>query len=137
MRHGTVWSNKALRDAYPMDSRQATAALTGLVAAGLAEPVGEGSARAYHLARPEQPSMPAAEQQPPRPRAGSRREENAQRLLALLLQDGPATLTVLAARCELTGRQTQYALELLREQGRIELLGGRGTTSRYRVGPTA
>jgi ATP-dependent DNA helicase RecG len=139
MRHGTVWSNKSLREAYPMDSREATATLTGLVNAGLATPIGDGRARAYRLARTEVTEV--AEQADSNPRAstattrsprryGSRRD-NAQKLLDHLTQRGPATLSELASDCDLTARQTQYALDLLREQGDIELLGGRGTTSQY------
>jgi ATP-dependent DNA helicase RecG len=144
MRHGTAWSNKSLREAYPMDSRQATATLTGLVAVGLAEPVGDGSARVYRLA-----TLNPADMVAPVPvsavlqretiakpsRRYSSRRANAQKLLDLLTRGGPATLAELATNCGLTDRQAQYALDLLREQGVVELLGGRGITSRYRARP--
>ncbi|MGP3966481.1 ATP-binding protein [Streptomyces sp. 6N223] len=133
MRHGTVWSNKSLREAYPMDSREATAVLTGLVTAGLAEPVGEGGARAYQLA--SHGTRPSPDTATRSPRRYTSRRDNARKILDHLTREGPATLVELGAACGLSNRQTQYALDLLREQGDVELLGGRGTTSRYRAGP--
>jgi ATP-dependent DNA helicase RecG len=145
MRHGTVWSNKSLREAYPMDSRQATVVLTGLVSAGLAEAVGAGGARTYRLAQPRSVATlvpapaPAAPEADPgaSPRKYTSRQDNARSLRNLLTREGPATLTELAAKCGLTTRQVQYAMELLREGGDVELLGGRGTTTLYRIRPEA
>lgn len=49
MRHGTEWTNRSLRDQFPMDSTEARSLLTDLVERGLAEPAGERRARSYHL----------------------------------------------------------------------------------------
>jgi ATP-dependent DNA helicase RecG len=136
MRRGAVWSNKSLRAAYPMDSRTATVALTGLVAAGLAEPSGDGAGRVYRLAgtgRAEPTRSPGRVTGEGGKRRYTSRRSNAEKILDLLSRGGPATLGELAVKCGLSERQAQYALELLREEGRAELLGGRGVTSKYRT----
>lgn len=142
MRHGTAWSNKSLREAYPIDCRQATTVLAGLVSASLAEAVGAGSTRAYRLARPQPPNTPApagrSTKSPTHPqRLYTSRQDDARALLATLAQEGPATLAELSVKCGLTARQVKYAVQLLREDGRVELHGGRGSRSLYsaRLGP--
>jgi hypothetical protein len=139
MRHGTAWSNKSLREAYPIDCRQATTVLAGLVSASLAEAVGAGSTRAYRLARPQPPNTPApagrSTKSPTHPqRLYTSRQDDARALLATLAQEGPATLAELSVKCGLTARQVKYAVQLLREDGRVELHGGRGSRSLYSAG---
>ncbi|MFI7453973.1 ATP-binding protein [Nonomuraea sp. NPDC049714] len=132
MRHGAVWTNKTLREAFPMDSREATAALVGLVRAGLAEPLGDGGARTYRLraSAAVEEHVPDAAGETSR-RYGSRRA-NARKLLDRLNTHGPASLTALAAETDLTRRQTHYALVLLREENQVQLIGGQGTDAVYR-----
>jgi ATP-dependent DNA helicase RecG len=128
MRHGTTWSNKSLREAYPM------------VSAGLAEAVGAGSTRTYRLATPNPPNAPApaggsTKSPTPSRRPYTSRQDNAQALLAILTQEGAATLAELRVKSGLTARQVQYAMQLLREVGSVELLGGRGARSLYSAHP--
>jgi ATP-dependent DNA helicase RecG len=142
MRHGTAWSNKSLREAYPMDSRQATTVLTGLVSTGLAEAIGAGSTRTYRLATANPPNALAptggsTKSPTPSQRPYTSRQDNAQALLAILTQEGPATLAELSVKSDLTARQVQYAMQLLREVGSVKLLGGRGTKSLYSARPGA
>lgn len=145
MRHGVEWTNKTLREAFPMDSRDARETLAALVRAGVAEPVGERGGRVYRLAGDlRQPGGTASNAAAPSPSAGAApgrggprtrnsRERNAE-LVEAALARGPASLAELAATTGLSQRQVRYAAEKLRAVNRIELEGGRGkSTSRYRL----
>ncbi|WP_108492028.1 ATP-binding protein [Promicromonospora sp. AC04] len=117
MRHGVSWTNRSLRDRFPMDSTQARSLLTDLVERQLAEPLGDGRGRAYRLG-------PAADQ-------GSREvkpadhTKNSQVILSLLA-DGPLGVKALADASGLSERQVRYAVARLRDTGAVELLGGTG-----------
>ncbi len=83
------------------------------------------------------PSAAVATDQPPSavPPArdkSSNRERNA-KLILTALQERPATLAEIAQQTSLTERQTRYALELLGEQRRVRLRGGKGKKSLYEV----
>nr|WP_260407635.1 ATP-binding protein [Planomonospora venezuelensis] len=153
MRHGIRWTNKTLRDAFPMDSLEARNILAGLVDAGVAEAVGERGGRVYRLAQGLGSLVPvqvqqylflgseenAGQVQPPVPREsealrpGARsapRSKGARRLNAKLimqlLASGPASMLQLCSMTGFSERQVQYALALLKEEGDVVLLGGRG-----------
>ena len=115
-----------------MDSREATAALVGLVREGLAEAIGEGGARMYRLRTPlaGEGKVPVPAEEPPY-KYGSRRA-NAKMLLDWLNTHGQTSLTVLASETGLTRRQAHYALELLRKENQVQLIGGPGTAAVYR-----
>jgi ATP-dependent DNA helicase RecG len=150
MRQGAKWSNKTLRDAFPMDSLEARTVLAGLVDAGVAEAVGERGGRVYQLSEdllpegaPEQqklpiesesgargdvsePPVPAVEGEPPlTPRARGARRVNAENI-AKVLVSGPASMATIQQATKLSERQALYALHLLKEQGRVVLQGGQG-----------
>lgn len=130
MRHGKSWTNKTFRDAFPMDSRDATRALAGLVDAGLAQARGERGGRIYELGEeldenvPEPPINLIDEGQLPQTTAA----------VLAALQASPGTINDLIDATGLTYRQVQYALANLREAGRVILDGGRGKRdSRYSI----
>jgi len=147
MRYGVEWTNKTLREAFPMDSRDARATLAALVEAGVAEPVGERGGRVYRLAGDLRRSG-GADAETPRPNVGAgfgheqsripgNRERNAELVVGVLAR-GPASLADLAAATGLSQRQVRYAAEKLRDENRIELEGGRGkSASRYRLASSA
>ncbi|GGZ55912.1 MULTISPECIES: ATP-binding protein [Streptomyces rochei group] len=151
MRHGTRWTNKTLRDAFPMDSLEARNTLAGLVDAQVAEAVGERGGRIYQLAsnlheglRSEQQSIPLeveeseAQGEPAddsagvaedvTPRSRGARRENASRILEFL-KSGPSSVSEIRDSTGLSIRQVEYAMELLRSEGKILLLGKRGDRS--------
>lgn len=168
MRHGVRWTNKSLRDAFPMDSLEARNTLAGLVDAEVAEAVGERGGRIYQLASnlsegrsPEQQTFPLGrlvggaedddeDQQVgadhlatpdeviSRPR-GARRA-NADRI-AGILENGPASIGELREATGLSDRQVEYAMDLLKSEGKILLQGRRGDrNSRWaliHVGPAS
>lgn len=129
MRHGKAWTNRTFRDAFPMDSTRARAELAGLVESGLAVAEGERGARFYRLApgvaddpfRTASTSAHVAEQA---------RHRNQVRILAEL-RNGPRTAAELAKLVSLSPRQVQYALQRLREDELIALVGGMGRRSSY------
>lgn len=133
MRHGTRWTNKSLREAFPMDSREATNVLMGLVRLEAARPVGDGAARAYEFLEPVRPA--------PRPTAagtggqGARsygdRRQNAQKLYQFLADHGPASVDALAEATNMTKRQARYALALLRDETRVSVMSKDGQASIY------
>lgn len=138
MRHGRRWTNSTYRAEFPRDSRDARADLQGLVDVGLAVAHGERGGRTYSLA-PEvtgtrrhdlftdldDDSAVPSEQRSPRV---APRERNAQRVLAELT-GGPASRGALVSRTNLSGRQVEYALELLRARSQVEIVGGQGVRS--------
>lgn len=155
MRHGAEWTNKSFREAFPMDSRESRKLLQDLVSQGVAEAEGERGGRVYFLASAFKPAAaamdgqeplwgyfsgegtPAAAAPPPPSSAVSvtdvrpQRARNAE-LLATLLQTGPAGVSDLMARSSLSERQVKYALQGLREEGQVQLVGGPGhRDSRY------
>ncbi|WP_329421802.1 ATP-binding protein [Streptomyces sp. NBC_01268] len=154
MRHGTRWTNKSLRDAFPMDSLEARNVLAGLVDARVAEAVGERGGRIYRLAsslsggiKSEQQSIPleslrsvevpdaskgsAGIEGEVSTRARGNRRENASRILGAL-KLGPASVSDIRAATELSIRQIEYAMELLKSEGQVVLLGKPGDrTSRW------
>ncbi|WP_455360786.1 ATP-binding protein [Streptomyces sp. SYSU K21746] len=150
MRHGVRWSNKSLRDAFPMDSLEARNILAGLVDAGVAEAVGERGGRVYQLAGKLIPGgtaeqqrlpldsdrpMPEAEEVPgaaypgnepaATPRARGARRSNAEKIVKYLA-DGPAAMSDIQEVTGLSERQALYALHLLKDENRVVLQGGQG-----------
>lgn len=151
MRHGTRWTNKTLRDAFPMDSLEARNTLAGLVDAQVAEAVGERGGRIYQLAsnlyeglRSEQQSIPlegegsevqgepadgsAGVAEDVAPRSRGARRENARRIIEFL-RNGPSSVSAIRESTGLSIRQVEYAMELLRSEGKVLLLGKRGDRS--------
>jgi ATP-dependent DNA helicase RecG len=118
MRHGESWTNRSLRDRFPMDSTEARALLTDLVERELAEALGEGRGRAYRL-------RPAAEitfRTVPRP---VKRPKHGDLILSILI-DGPRSVRDLVEATGLSERQVSYTLARLREAGDVDLMGGAG-----------
>ena len=148
MRHGIQWTNKSLRDAFPMDSLEARNVLAGLVDAGVAEAIGERGGRVYQLsgnlqsAKPhEQPRLPIDEDRPDSDTVGlpslsrveapgSGRARGARRInaetIARYLINGPAPMSDIQQATSLSERQASYALHLLKDEGRVVLQGGQG-----------
>ncbi|WP_454296699.1 ATP-binding protein [Salana multivorans] len=145
MRHDQAWTNKSLRDQFPMDSTRARSLLVDLVDRGLARAHGDRGTRSYsldpeaHLPRDQRtPSLfdhpgPAAGTTRPnrsddrglgssQPRA---RTKNAG-LIASVLSDGPATSTEISRRTGLSVRQVLYALGRMEAGGLIRINGGQG-----------
>lgn len=146
MRHGAEYSNKGLREAFPMDSREARAVLAGLVEAGVAEAVGERSRRIYRLApslldddddEPADPPQSKMRNDPRTPRVHGARAANAE-LLADLVAAEPRKMAAMQDATGLTARQVMYALQFLIDGGRVERVGGQGDRNTvYRLTPTA
>lgn len=126
MRHGEVFSNKSLRESFPMDSRDATRLLADLVDAGLAEAHGERGGRLYELE-----SGLSGRRQSARPtrvaEAGTR--PDARTAILAVLRDGPLSRKTIQERSGLSHRQVQYALRSLRDSGHVELRGEQGNKS--------
>lgn len=118
MRHSTAFTNKSLREDFPMDSRDAARLLAELVETGLAEAHGERGGRVYQLDRTlaGQNSLLGDD---------SSTVDSEGRILDVL-GDGPASRKEIQSRTGLSHRQVQYALRSLREAGRVHLHGGRG-----------
>lgn len=139
MRHGTRWTNKSLREAFPMDSREATDVLMGLARMGAARPVGDGAGRAYEYREVSAASSPmptrVKESADQGERTYSDRQENAQRLHRLLSEHGPASIEALANATGMTRRQVRYALALLRDNNRVSVTGKDGQASVYSAAP--
>lgn len=151
MRHGTEWTNRSLRDAFPMDSRESHRVLQDLVAKGAAHAQGERGGRTYSLAIdlggrvPEQqqtlwsdePSGEPDEGDDVAKAVGSPRPINNREVIVSLLEGGPKTVTDLVRATGLSERQVKYALSRLRDGGDVVLLGGTGKRdSRYRLSTT-
>ncbi len=117
MRHGASWTNRSLRDRFPMDSTHARSLLTDLVERQLAEPLGDGRGRTYRL-------EPSADQSPHVAKPADR-TKNSEVVLSLL-SDGPLGIKALADAGGLSERQVRYAVGRLRDTGAVELLGGAG-----------
>lgn len=144
MRHGVSWTNKTLRDTFPMDSLEARNILAGLVDAGVAEAVGERGGRIYRLASHLQTvsgrvqirlpvfesggsGLPSSQDGDAKttPRVRGARRTNAERI-AHMLADGPASSLQIQKTLGLSERQVGYAVSLLKEEGRVILRGGQG-----------
>lgn len=119
MKRGAVFTNKSLREAFPMDSRDATRLLSDLVDLGLAEAHGERRGRIYTLddALSGQMSLPGDNESTP--------DTETQVLTAL--NGGPLSRKDIEDRTGLSHRQVQYALQALRESGQVELRGRKGS----------
>lgn len=147
MRGGVEWTNSTLRDAFPMDSSDARALLLDLVTRGLAEARGENKWRTYVLAGrqhhedvdsptsqvpaadsasgPSGSGMDDSEDDGRAPVRRTRRDANAARIVATL-DDGGKTVTEIMTDLDLTRRQVEYALGLLRTREQVRQVGGRG-----------
>ncbi|MEV6983988.1 RNA-binding domain-containing protein [Sphaerisporangium sp. NPDC051017] len=160
MRHGVRWTNKTLRDTFPMDSLEARTILAGLVDAGVAEAVGERGGRIYQLDPNLKASPSARDVQQPLPwnedsqnatdeidtRSGSTRGQRTPRIKGARRANAETIAEILAERAastpqleEITGlseRQVGYAISLLKEEGRVLLTGGRGVhSSQWHLAP--
>ncbi|TDU06640.1 ATP-dependent DNA helicase RecG [Streptomyces sp. 846.5] len=139
MRHGVTWTNRTLREAFPMDSRQALDVLSGLVATGLVEAVGERGGRVYRYAGAgtEVAERVVVEPRPPRTEAPAARRAAGRRNLEAIhrqLAVGPATIAEIVEATALTQRQVHYALSIMRTEGSARMKGGPGTqSSRYEL----
>lgn len=125
MRHGTEFTNKSLRDSFPMDSRDAKKLLTDLVDAGLAQAQGERGGRVYQLASRLEDDSDEAES------GEDGAEQSPESAILRALEQGPATRAQLQDRTGRTRRQVQYALSALRASQKISMVGGRGRTTLY------
>ncbi|MFE3997858.1 ATP-binding protein [Nocardioides sp. YIM B13467] len=117
MRHGEAWTNRSLRDMFPMDSTKARTLLTDLAERGLADPVGEGRGRTYRLG-PTAGGVPPLAEGPPVPTNGAD--------VLAELADGPLGISELTTRLSLSDRQVRYAVTRLRDLGLVDILGGTG-----------
>ena len=115
MRHGEQWSNRSLRNRFPMDSTHARTLLHDLVERGLAEPVGEGRGREYRLAGTSQSPQ----------REPARTQDNRAAVLAAITDRG-RTAQQIAATTGLAIHQVRYALRQLRDVNLIDQHGGPG-----------
>lgn len=144
MRHGQAWTNALVRDEFaPIDSRDAKAALQGLVNMGLARSRGERGQTEYVIepkhavgspdvepdvvvrspvpsAHPEQDPLPAEPQ--PDPWGGTVNG----RLIMDVLAVGRATASEIQEATGLSDDQVAYALRRLRESGLVARTGGPG-----------
>ena len=147
MRHGTAWTNQLLRETFPMDSREARRALGGLVEAGVAVAHSERGGRTYRLAKdlpvlsvtaatalarnlptPTVVRLPAQTWEQP-----SKRARNAARITEILAS-GPLSTADIADQTDLTKRQVEYALNWLRAEQIVQLVGSQGIrSSRYQL----
>lgn len=155
MRHGQTWTNALVREEFaPIDSRDAKAALQGLVNMGFAITKGERGQTEYliepvhatsePLERPQvvvhPPVSDVAAGQDPLPGAADAPDASitANGLIVWdALAGGPLTLDQVAIRTRLSERQAGYALTKLREAGFVERKGGPGRrdTTYRRVSP--
>lgn len=139
MRHGAEWTNRSLRDAFPMDSRESHRVLQELVTQGAAQAQGERGGRTYSLARDL--GGRAVDQQEPLWRddvpSGSERRDlpvvaavpavvSNREVVVALLRTGPRSVNDLVEASALSERQVRYALGRLRERGDVVLRGGTG-----------
>lgn len=155
MRHGGVWTNGRVRDEFaPTDSRDARAALQGLVNARFATQDGERGQATYSI-RPEFAASVSAsdtptvvlrpsgrqDASPPRQDAVSEvGDEQPARsgtkngaMILDALAGGPQTKADLVDRTGLTPGQVSYALKVLVSAKRVVMVGGWGKRStRYR-----
>lgn len=124
LHQGRTLTNRAFRDEFPMDSREARRALGELVDRGLADADGDRGGRTYRLGA----SLSAG------PAMGPRRGRQAQIGVVLAqLGQGDRTVAEIVARTGLSERQVSYALSKLRTEGRAVLAsGGPGRITTYR-----
>ncbi|HZV74433.1 MAG TPA: ATP-binding protein [Conexibacter sp.] len=125
LRRGRALTNRAFRDEFPMDSRDARRALGGLVDRGLADADEDRGGRIYRLGA----SLG-------RDAATNARQERKAHTGAVLtqLRQGERTVYEIVAATGLTQRQIGYALQKLREAGEVEIAsGGQGRRTTYRV----
>jgi ATP-dependent DNA helicase RecG len=130
LRRGGEWTNQTYRHDFPMDSRQAHRELTRLVELGLADADGDRGQRTYRLSArlsaTNTTRFPDAARRNPRATTAQ--------AIATLLQEGPLTVAQMADALGLTRRQITYALDQLRNEGRVTADGGRGKLTVYRTG---
>lgn len=124
MRNGMTWTNRTLRDRFPMDSTKARAMLIDLVERGLAEAQGDGRGRVYRLAVGGASASPKVTGQGETDAAAQLTRHAVPILDALSEQ--PLSVATLIERTDLTGRQVRYALKRLRATGTVEQIGGVG-----------
>jgi ATP-dependent DNA helicase RecG len=148
MRHGRTWTNQSFRETFPMDSREARHELAGLVDAGVAVAEGERRGRAYRLADHVIAGVArgpgnASRSEAPASLRPLRSAINAGPTvvgtpnpvrIADELRTGAKTVPELVANTGLTSRQVRYALQRMRDDGVVILIGTRGRTdSRYEL----
>lgn len=150
MRYGHTWTNAAVREDFsPIDSRDATAALQGLVGMGLAVSHGERGRTQYAVhpsfatslpAEPDvvvrQPAMvpgsttggagPGAAGGDPDPVGDPGQLTTNAAVIIHAVADGATTALQIEHATGLTARQVTYALGILRNAGVLKADGGRG-----------
>ncbi|WP_344101803.1 ATP-binding protein [Myceligenerans crystallogenes] len=123
MRHGESWTNRSLRDRFPMDSTVARTLLTDLAERGLAVALGDGGARVYKLG----PSAGGAVSP-----AYSALPTHGETILNVLT-GGPHDIKSIVKATELSDRQVRYAINRMLDDALVEKLEGPGRQgSRYR-----
>jgi ATP-dependent DNA helicase RecG len=124
LRRGRTFTNRGLRDEFPMDSRDARRVLSDLVDRGLAVADGDRGGRVYRLAL-DALDVNAG--------AARRRDDHVGAVLEHLTQ-GERTVNELMLATDLSRRQITYALKKLRTAGRVEIAaGGQGRHTTYRA----
>jgi ATP-dependent DNA helicase RecG len=122
LRRGGTLTNRAFRDAFPMDSRDARRLLGDLVERGLVVADGDRGGRVYRLALADAEG-----------RVARRRADHADAVLSQLAQ-GEQTIHELVLATGLSLRQVRYVLRKLRSASRVEIAsGGPGRHTTYRV----
>ena len=125
LRRGRALSNRAFREEFPMDSRDARRALGGLVERGLADADGDRGGRIYRLGASFRGGGSAASRRPRQDHTGT---------VLVEIGQGERTVYELVVATALTERQVSYALRKLRAAGRVEIAsGGQGRHTTYRV----
>ncbi|MEU1503934.1 crosslink repair DNA glycosylase YcaQ family protein [Kitasatospora sp. NPDC005748] len=148
MRHGKRWTNSTLREAFPMDSREARSALAGLVDSGVAVAMGERGGRVYQLSPniagengvARESSLTLFDSEPevigelwqPKPRTREAGLLN-ELLIKGLLAKGPMAAADIADRSGLTPRQVAYALSKMHKAGEVVRSGGKGRKTVYSI----
>jgi ATP-dependent DNA helicase RecG len=116
MKRGDVWTNKSLRNRFPMDSTRARALLSDLVERGLAEAIGEARNRRYRLKQNSENTEVA-------PRLDNL---DNRRLVWDAIINGNHQIAELIAATGLQTHQVRYALNQLRKNNQVILTGGKG-----------
>lgn len=118
MRHGESWTNRSLRNRFPMDSTEARALLTDLVERKLAVALGDGRGRTYQLGPAADVTFRIVPVPVKRPKHSD--------LILGILTDSPRSMRDLISATGLSERQVTYTLKRLRELGDVDLIGGPG-----------
>ncbi|GAA0500448.1 hypothetical protein Ade02nite_27860 [Paractinoplanes deccanensis] len=128
MRNGGVLTNSSYRASTGVsDSRVATRELKELVDAGVVEQTGTRGSATYQV-------VSAARQRPSDTAARPARLSANEASVLAVLADGPLSRADIESATALTKEQVNYALQTLRQKGRIDLIGKqRSRSARWRA----